>query len=103
MRGDIHRVAQNYCDVLIELRTFRFGPSAWKSLRRRDRDNMVPKALQALPFCSASARCRVIDVGMIDTNGTWKVEPDRIAKLVREIFPLKPRQIIEHLDLLRQI
>ncbi|MBI5440733.1 MAG: methionine adenosyltransferase [Deltaproteobacteria bacterium] len=40
---------------------------------------------------------------MIDTNGTWKVEPDRIAKLVREVFPLKPRQIIEHLDLLRPI
>jgi S-adenosylmethionine synthetase len=40
---------------------------------------------------------------MIDTFGTWKVEPDRIAELVREIFPLKPRQIIEHLDLLRPI
>jgi S-adenosylmethionine synthetase len=40
---------------------------------------------------------------MIDTNGTWKVEPDRIAKLVREVFPLKPRQIIEYLDLLRPI
>jgi S-adenosylmethionine synthetase len=40
---------------------------------------------------------------MIDTNGTWKVEPDRIAALVREIFPLKPRQIIEYLNLLRPI
>jgi len=40
---------------------------------------------------------------MIDTNGTWKIEPDKIAKLVREVFPLKPRQIIEHLDLLRPI
>ena len=40
---------------------------------------------------------------MIDTNGTWKVAPDRIAQLVREIFPLKPRRIIEHLDLLRPI
>ena len=40
---------------------------------------------------------------MIDTNGTWKVAPDRIAQLVREIFPLKPRRIIQHLDLLRPI
>ncbi len=40
---------------------------------------------------------------MIDTFGTWKVEPDRIAVLVREVFPLKPRQIIQHLDLIRPI
>ncbi|MBI5014059.1 MAG: methionine adenosyltransferase [Deltaproteobacteria bacterium] len=40
---------------------------------------------------------------MIDTNGSWKIEPDRIAALVREVFPLKPRRIIEHLDLLRPI
>ncbi|MEW6489157.1 MAG: methionine adenosyltransferase [Thermodesulfobacteriota bacterium] len=40
---------------------------------------------------------------MIDTSGTWKVEPDRISVLVREIFPLKPRDIIRHLDLLRPI
>ena len=40
---------------------------------------------------------------MIDTSGTWKVEPDRISALVREIFPLKPREIIRHLDLLRPI
>jgi len=40
---------------------------------------------------------------MIDTSGTWKVEPDKIAKLVREVFALKPREIIRHLDLLRPI
>ncbi len=40
---------------------------------------------------------------MIDTFGTWRVEPDRIAQLVREVFPLKPKQIIAHLDLLRPI
>ena len=40
---------------------------------------------------------------MIDTSGTWKVEPDKIAKLVREVFVLKPREIIRHLDLLRPI
>ncbi|MHB8765443.1 MAG: methionine adenosyltransferase domain-containing protein, partial [Deferrisomatales bacterium] len=40
---------------------------------------------------------------MIDTSGTWKVEPDRIAQLVRQVFLLKPKQIIQHLDLLRPI
>ncbi len=40
---------------------------------------------------------------MIDTSGTWKVEPDKIATLVREVFVLKPREIIRHLDLLRPI
>ncbi len=40
---------------------------------------------------------------MIDTSGTWKIEPDQIARLVREVFPLKPREIIRHLDLLRPI
>jgi len=40
---------------------------------------------------------------MIDTSGTWKVEPDRIAQLVRDVFPLKPKQIIKHLDLLNPI
>jgi S-adenosylmethionine synthetase len=40
---------------------------------------------------------------MVDTFGTSKIPPDRIAKIVREVFLLKPRQIIETLDLLRPI
>ncbi|NTU60346.1 MAG: methionine adenosyltransferase [Deltaproteobacteria bacterium] len=40
---------------------------------------------------------------MIDTSGTWKIEPDKIAKLVRAHFALKPREIIRDLDLLRPI
>ncbi len=40
---------------------------------------------------------------MINTFGTSKIPPDTIAKLVREIFPLKPAAIIKHLDLLRPI
>lgn len=40
---------------------------------------------------------------MIDTFGTWAVQPDTLASLVRQVFPLKPREIIEHLDLLRPI
>ncbi len=40
---------------------------------------------------------------MINTFGTSKVAPDRIGEAVREIFPLKPREIIKSLDLLRPI
>jgi S-adenosylmethionine synthetase len=40
---------------------------------------------------------------MVDTFGTATVEEDRIAGAVREVFGLKPREIIEHLDLLRPI
>jgi len=40
---------------------------------------------------------------MIDTFGTGKVSEERIAAAVREVFPLTPRAIIEHLDLLRPI
>ncbi|PLX43706.1 MAG: methionine adenosyltransferase [Deltaproteobacteria bacterium] len=40
---------------------------------------------------------------MIDTFGTGKIPPDRIAEVIREVFSLKPRQIIETLDLLRPI
>jgi S-adenosylmethionine synthetase len=40
---------------------------------------------------------------MINSFQTAKVSPDRIAQAVREVFPLKPREIIETLDLLRPI
>jgi S-adenosylmethionine synthetase len=40
---------------------------------------------------------------MIDTGGTWKIPPDDIAKLVREIFDLRPAPIIRNLRLLRPI
>jgi S-adenosylmethionine synthetase len=39
----------------------------------------------------------------VDTFGTNKIDEDRIADLVAEHFPLKPRGIIEHLDLLKPI
>ncbi|MEK7829689.1 MAG: methionine adenosyltransferase, partial [Acidobacteriota bacterium] len=38
---------------------------------------------------------------MVETFGTATVDEDRIAKAVREVFGLKPREIIEHLDLLK--
>jgi S-adenosylmethionine synthetase len=40
---------------------------------------------------------------MINTNGTWKIPPDDIAKLVREHFDLRPAPIIRYLNLLRPI
>jgi S-adenosylmethionine synthetase len=40
---------------------------------------------------------------MIDTGGTWKIPPDDIARLVREIFDLRPAPIIRKLKLLRPI
>jgi S-adenosylmethionine synthetase len=40
---------------------------------------------------------------MIETFGTAKVPEEKIARAVRDVFGLKPRQIIEHLDLLKPI
>jgi len=40
---------------------------------------------------------------MVNTNGTWKIPPDRIAAIVSEVFDLRPKHIIEYLDLLRPI
>jgi S-adenosylmethionine synthetase len=40
---------------------------------------------------------------MINTFGTAKVPPDEIGRAVMEVFPLKPREIISTLDLLRPI
>jgi len=40
---------------------------------------------------------------MIDTFGTGKIPPDRIAEIVRGTFNFKPAEIIRHLKLLRPI
>ncbi len=40
---------------------------------------------------------------MIDTWGTSAVPEEKLSAMVREVFPLKPRRIIEALDLLRPI
>ncbi len=40
---------------------------------------------------------------MVDTSGTANLENDAIVKLIREHFGLKPREIIETLDLRRPI
>ncbi|MCC6806650.1 MAG: methionine adenosyltransferase [Deltaproteobacteria bacterium] len=40
---------------------------------------------------------------LVNTFGTGVIDEDRLAQLVRANFPLKPRALIEHLDLLRPI
>ncbi len=40
---------------------------------------------------------------MVETFGTSKYDEDKLAKAVRHVFGLKPKQIIEHLDLLKPI
>jgi S-adenosylmethionine synthetase len=40
---------------------------------------------------------------MVETFGTAKVPEERIAEAIRRTFNLKPREIIDHLDLLRPI
>jgi S-adenosylmethionine synthetase len=39
----------------------------------------------------------------VDTFGTNHIDETRIEELIREVFPLKPRGIIEHLQLLQPI
>jgi len=39
----------------------------------------------------------------VDTEGTGKVDDDRLCALVREHFPLRPSGIIKHLDLQRPV
>jgi S-adenosylmethionine synthetase len=39
----------------------------------------------------------------VDTFGTHKIDPLKIRALIPQVFPLKPKGIIKHLDLLRPI
>ncbi|HZX47787.1 MAG TPA: methionine adenosyltransferase [Nitrospirota bacterium] len=40
---------------------------------------------------------------LVDSFGTRKISQEKIVKLVRELFPLTPKSIIEHLNLRRPI
>jgi len=40
---------------------------------------------------------------LVTTYGTGKVDDDKLARVCRKVFPTKPRDIIEQLDLLRPI
>jgi S-adenosylmethionine synthetase len=39
----------------------------------------------------------------VDTFGTNRIPESKICTLIRELFPLKPKQMIQHLNLLRPI
>jgi S-adenosylmethionine synthetase len=40
---------------------------------------------------------------LVDTEGTGRVDESRLSALIREHFPLRPREIIDYLDLRRPI
>jgi S-adenosylmethionine synthetase len=40
---------------------------------------------------------------LVDTQGTCKVDEDKLCQAIRDVFPLKPYGIINYLDLLRPI
>ncbi|MBU4485280.1 methionine adenosyltransferase [bacterium] len=40
---------------------------------------------------------------MVNGFGNFKVDPNKLEKIIPQVFPLKPSGIIEHLDLLRPI
>jgi S-adenosylmethionine synthetase len=40
---------------------------------------------------------------LINTEGTSKISEKKLSRIVRKLFPLKPRQMIDHLKLLRPI
>ncbi len=40
---------------------------------------------------------------LVDTDGTGRIEDERLCEIVRELFPLTPRGIIEYLELRRPI
>jgi S-adenosylmethionine synthetase len=39
----------------------------------------------------------------VETEGTGKIDDEKLCQLIREVFPLSPRGIIDHLDLRRPI
>jgi S-adenosylmethionine synthetase len=39
----------------------------------------------------------------VNTNGTGKLQDERLAEIVKKVFPLKPALIIKHLNLRRPI
>ena len=40
---------------------------------------------------------------LIDTDGSSKIDEEKLSNIIREIFPLNPRGIIEHLNLRRPV
>jgi len=39
----------------------------------------------------------------VDTYGTGLIDDEKLIKLIRDVFPLKPRRMIRHLNLLQPV
>jgi len=70
----------------------------------------VAKNLVASGFCDRALVQVAYAIGvadpvsvMVDSYGTGKVSDEKLTECVRELFPLKPRGLIEHLKLRRPI
>nr|MBW1877936.1 methionine adenosyltransferase [Deltaproteobacteria bacterium]MBW2253679.1 methionine adenosyltransferase [Deltaproteobacteria bacterium] len=70
----------------------------------------VAKNLVASGYCDTVAVQLAYAIGvaepvsvMVNSYGTGKVSDEKLTEVVRELFPLKPAGIIQHLDLLRPI
>ncbi|NCG17918.1 MAG: methionine adenosyltransferase [Rhodobacterales bacterium] len=70
----------------------------------------VAKNLVASGFCDRASVQMAYAIGvadpvsvMVESYGTGKVSDEQLTACVRELFGLKPQQIIQHLDLLRPI
>jgi len=68
----------------------------------------VAKQLVASGYCDRALVQLAYAIGvadpvsvMVDSYGTGKVSDEKLTACVRELFPLKPAALIQHLDLLR--
>lgn len=62
--------------------------------------NLADECLVQLAYCIGLTEPVSI---MVNTFGTGKISDDKLVKLVKKVFPLSPKGIIEHLKLLRPI
>lgn len=62
--------------------------------------NLADECLVQLAYCIGLTEPVSL---MVNTFGTGKISDEKLAKLIRKVFPLSPKGIIDHLKLLRPI
>ena len=62
--------------------------------------NLADECLVQLAYCIGLTEPVSI---MVNTFGTGKISDEKLVKLIKKVFPLSPKGIIEHLKLLRPI
>jgi S-adenosylmethionine synthetase len=62
--------------------------------------NLANECLVQLAYCIGLTEPVSI---MVNTFGTGKISDEKLVKLIKKVFPLSPKGIIEHLKLLRPI